>query len=104
MTVPASFSAILPFNLDLGKAMLKSATVQPLTVLHRGDANYVVFSALEGLAPELSFPATTSIHSLKQATVSKKGALKTVKGRNSGQPFSFVGQRCERVGDSPVGC
>jgi hypothetical protein len=89
MTVPASFSAILPFNLDLGKAMLKSATVQPLTVLHRGDANYVVFSALEGLAPELSFPATTSIHSLKQATVSKKGALKTVKGRND-QPFSFV--------------
>lgn len=89
MTVPASFSAILPFNLNLGKALVKTATVQPLTVLHRNGATYVVFSALDGVDPELTFPATTSIKALKQASVSKTGTLKTVKGRHD-QPFSCV--------------
>lgn len=89
MTVPASFSAILPLNLDLGKVVLKSATVQPLTVLQKGEAEYVVFSALDGLVPELSFPASTSIKSLKGGAFSKAGSLKTVKGSYDA-PFSFV--------------
>ncbi len=48
-------AAILPINLDLGGTPLRSATVQPLTVLHPSGKDHYVFFSIEGLPPELVF-------------------------------------------------
>ncbi|WP_167606214.1 beta-galactosidase [Maribellus sediminis] len=82
-------SAILPFNLKLGKTTIKSATVQPLTILRGDDADYYVFSTIDGIAGELNFSSETKISKLKNATVDSDGGLKTVKAA-SAKPFSFV--------------
>lgn len=89
MTIPAGASAILPFNLQLGKALLKTATVQPLTVLKGQGGDHVVFSALDGLVPELTFPANTNLKGVTGASVHKVGTFLTVKGA-SDQPFTFT--------------
>ena len=82
-------SAILPFNLKLETATVKTATVQPLTVLHRNDANYYIFSAIKGIAAEMNFATTTAISKLKNATVVTTGSVKSVKAK-ADAPFSFV--------------
>jgi len=48
-------SAILPVNLDLGGKVLRSAMVQPLTVLSHGGKNHYVFFSIDGLSAELVF-------------------------------------------------
>ena len=56
LDVPRGTSAILPFGLSLTDGLeLASATVQPLTILHRGDETHHVFVSLPGLPPELIF-------------------------------------------------
>lgn len=81
-------SAILPFNLSLGDATLKSATVQPLTILHESD-DYYVFSTINGIEAELNFASETHISKLKNASVSKVGGMKSVTAK-SNTPFSFI--------------
>ncbi|HYQ57955.1 MAG TPA: beta-galactosidase [Draconibacterium sp.] len=88
-TVPKAASAILPFNLELGETMVKSATVQPLTVLHKNSTDYYIFSTVNRIEPEISFPTETKISELRNASVSREGELKTVKMRSSAS-FSFI--------------
>jgi beta-galactosidase len=54
-TLRRGASGILPFNLDLDGLALRSATVQPLTVLRRGSEQHHVFMTVEGMKPELVF-------------------------------------------------
>lgn len=82
-------SAILPFNLKLGSTLLKSATVQPLTVLGEGISHYHVFSAIEGISAEMNFPVSVKITGLKNARVRTVGSMRQVRG-NSDAPFSFI--------------
>ncbi|MDX8339371.1 beta-galactosidase [Draconibacterium sp. IB214405] len=86
--VPKAASAILPFNLDLGNTTLKSATVQPLTVLH-GNNDYFLFSAIKGIEAELNFAPEARISKLQNAQVSKVGGMKSVTSK-SDAPFSFT--------------
>lgn len=87
--IPKAASAIFPFNMNLGKITIKSATVQPLTVLHKNNADYYIFSSVNGIEPELNFSLENSISKLKNASIRRYGSLKTVKA-NSADPFSFV--------------
>lgn len=87
--VPKTTSAILPFNLKLGKALLKSSTVQPLTILHPQNTDFYVFSSIDGIKPELSFHLSTKISGLMNAMVTTKNNVKTVYGK-ADQPFFFV--------------
>lgn len=87
--VPTGTSAILPFNLDLGGAIVRSATVQALTSLERKEGTYYVFSSIKGIESELNFSATTKISNLKNAAISRVGELHSVKAKSSG-PFSFT--------------
>ncbi len=87
--VPIAASAILPFNLNLGNATVKSATVQPLTVLHKNDDEYYIFSSIDGIAPELNFLPETRISKLKNASVNRNYGFKTVTAK-ANEPFSFV--------------
>ena len=87
--VPKGTSAILPFNLNLENVTLKTATVQPLTVLHGKDADYYVFSSIKGIVPELNFSKGTKISNLKNASTKRHSKFTTVKAK-SDEPFSFV--------------
>nr|WP_321452738.1 beta-galactosidase [uncultured Carboxylicivirga sp.] len=78
-------SAILPFNLQLEDALIKSATVQPLTILKK---NYYVFSSITGIEAEMNFPAETKISKLNNARVSEGNGIKTVSAKTIA-PFSF---------------
>lgn len=88
MDVLKGSSAILPFNLKLDKALLKSATVQPLTILRNSPSDYYVFSSLTGIEAELIFPSATRISQLKNAKVSTVNGFKRVSS-GSGEVFSF---------------
>ena len=88
-TLPKAASAIFPFNLKLEAAIIKSATVQPLTVLHQATGNCYVFSAINGMVPEINLSADTKLSSLKNASVKSINGLKSVKGVLK-KPFSFV--------------
>ena len=81
-------SAILPFNLELENVMVRSATVQPLTVLQNINTTTYVFTAIDGIQPEMVFPSTTSISELNNAKQTKHGAQTLVTGSFS-EPFSF---------------
>lgn len=87
--IPTATSAILPFNLTLDKATIKSATVQPLTILHRDSQNYYIFSSLNGIEPEINFSAEVSISNLNNASVSLTSDIKRVKSKTAA-PFSFI--------------
>lgn len=84
-----STSAILPFNLNLGNTILKTATVQPLTVLHGNANDYYIFSTIKGMDPELNFSSDTKISELTNALVSHSGNIQTVKAENN-LPFTFT--------------
>jgi len=89
INVPKATSAILPFNLKLGKAVLHSATVQPLTILRRNEGNYHVFSTINGMESELIFPASVKIGQLNNARVTGFGSFRRVKPVNDAA-FSFT--------------
>lgn len=88
MTILKATSAILPFNLKLGNALVKSATVQPMTVLVDEDAVYYIFSSINGIKPELNFTEETRISGLKNAVVVSKNGIKTITGKED-EPFAF---------------
>ncbi len=88
-SVPKATSAILPFNLTLEHATVKSATVQPLTILHRDDQNYYVFSSVDGIEPELNFSSEVRISKLKNASESLDRGIKRVRAKTTA-PFTFT--------------
>jgi hypothetical protein len=87
--IPKATSAILPFNLKLERTTVKSATVQPLTILHRENHNYYVFSSVTGIEPEINFPKSTSISKSENARTVNTEGLTSVKAKTD-MPFSFV--------------
>lgn len=74
LTVREDVSAVLPFNLDMDGALLKSATAQPLAIISDGGQKHYFFFAPEGMATEYVFDGKT---------VRGKAVLKPVAGRNS---------------------
>ena len=82
-------SAILPFSLTLGNTVIKSATVQPLTILNREKTTCHIFSAIPGIEAEINVPSNTKITQLNNAKVSTLGTMKRVKPNSDG-PFSFI--------------
>jgi beta-galactosidase len=58
-TLKDGAAVILPINLDLAGTPLRSATVQPLSVLHYEGKTHHVFFSIDGLAPELVFDSGT---------------------------------------------
>src|SRR5699024_1534872 len=80
--------AILPVNLDLEGSLLRSATVQPLTILRRPDAVHLVFFSIEGLPPELVFESA-NISQANGCTVSRENKAVVVRGQPNAS-FSFV--------------
>ena len=86
--LPKAASAIFPFNLKLAHTVIKSATVQPLTVLHQSEGNCYVFSSVDGIKPELNFLQETKISKLRNASVVSVNGLKSVQAQGNA-PFSF---------------
>jgi beta-galactosidase len=88
MDFPAGMSGIFPFNLKLDNLILISATVQPLTILKKGNQNYYIFSSIDGIVPELKYPVKTSISKIRNAkqTSDSDGTIITGDFVN---PFSF---------------
>jgi len=80
--------AIFPFNLTLGSTQIKSATVQPLTILKGDNENHYVFYSIEGIEPELVIQGDSKIGDLKEAKKSTSNGLTVIKG-SSGKVFSF---------------
>ncbi|SDJ98298.1 Glycosyl hydrolases family 35 [Catalinimonas alkaloidigena] len=78
-TLPSGTSAILPFLLNLEGTLLRTATVQPLTILRpEGQAHYVFFSH-EGLPPELVFAGSPSVKTENCRATTQNGSV-TVRG------------------------
>lgn len=67
-TLEKGASAILPFNLNIGKAQLKYATVQPLAITETDGKPHWIFFARDGFAPEYVF---------------EKGSYKKISGRKN---------------------
>jgi hypothetical protein len=80
--------AILPVNLALGAAHLRSATVQPLTILRRPDTTHFVFFAVDGLSPELVLELT-HVSDPSQCDVAHEDGAVVVRG-SADTPFSFA--------------
>jgi len=81
-------SAILPFNLKLGNTKLKSATVQPLTILNADGKKYYVFYSIAGITPELLVENGVDLSKFQNAKRTKNDGYSIVKG-NNGEIFSF---------------
>ncbi len=58
-TVQSGSYFIWPFNLDVSGARLRYATAQPLCIIPSNGELLYVFSAVDGIAPEYSFAAST---------------------------------------------
>lgn len=82
-------SAILPFNMNMAGTLLKSATVQPLTILRHSPADYYVFSSIQGMDAEMVFPSSTRITRLNNAKMSSVHGVKKIVS-DGGEPFSFT--------------
>lgn len=67
--------AILPINLDLDGNLLRSATVQPLTILRPGGRPHYVFFSIPGLTPELVFDSGTVTEAVGCAVANEAGAV-----------------------------
>ncbi|WP_026776082.1 beta-galactosidase [Polaribacter sp. Hel_I_88] len=87
-SIPSKIGAIFPFNLELKNVVVKSATVQPLTILKNNNENHYVFSAINGITPEVIFSNKIKISKLKNAKLTKFGKLNRIQG-NFLEPFSF---------------
>lgn len=85
-------SAIFPFNLKLGKTLLKSATVQPLTTLRTDQGDCFVFYSLDGIAPELVITGNPTLTEIQNAEKSQKNNHTLVQGKND-EVFSFKNGR-----------
>lgn len=88
MDLAVGATGIFPFHLELEGTTLLSATVQPLTILHREPVQHYIFRALDGIAPQLLFPAGTGITHLKGAALSDRPAGVLITG-DPAEPFSF---------------
>lgn len=89
LNIPKATSAIFPFNLPLGGATLKTATVQPFTALKGTKGSYHVFTMIDGIAAELNFSSETKITGSSNADLTKHPGSLTVKPTKDG-PFSFM--------------
>jgi hypothetical protein len=87
--LPRAASAIFPFNLKLGNTLMKTATVQPLTILDNEKGDCFIFSTISGIEAELNFLSNSEITELNNATLRSTDATKTIKPK-SNKPFSFV--------------
>lgn len=58
-TLPKDRCMILPFNLEMGTALLKYATAQLLMKLDEGGLEHYVFFAPEGMTPQYQFDPNT---------------------------------------------
>lgn len=58
-TLRKGVSAILPFYMQVGGALLKYATVQPLAVVQAAGRKHYLFYAHEGISPEYVFDRST---------------------------------------------
>ncbi|MFT3737808.1 MAG: beta-galactosidase [Breznakibacter sp.] len=58
VTVKANTQAIFPFHMPMGDAVLKYATAQPVCIINGKIPTYV-FTAVDGIMPELAFVAST---------------------------------------------
>lgn len=74
MTIKENISAILPFNLNMDGALLKSATAQPLAIISNNGQKHFFFFAPDKMATEYVFDKNT---------VKGKNILKPVAGKNS---------------------
>lgn len=86
-TLKAGTSTILPFNLDLGGLLLKSATVQPLTKLEKAGTVHYVFFSNEGFTPMLVFGGIKKAKG-ENCVTSTRGNTTLVQGAE-GKVFSF---------------
>ncbi|GAA4307158.1 beta-galactosidase [Aestuariibaculum suncheonense] len=89
-------SAIFPFNLKLGNTTLKSATVQPLTILNAKNKNYYVFYSLEGITPELLIDGGAELTKVQNASRTKEKGYCIVRGKNK-EVFSFQNGKDEFI-------
>jgi beta-galactosidase len=85
-------SGVLPFNFEVEGLMLRTATVQPLTVLRRGNERHTVFMTVEGLKPELVFEGQQAFAVEADAVVMQRGDVTVVTSKGEGS-FGF------RMGD-----
>jgi len=99
-TLKNGATAILPINLDLAGTPLRSATVQPLSVLHHGEKTHFLFFSIDGLAPELVFDSGTitdaencQIARTNDATIVTGPAGKSFAFRIDGKPVLVVPRR-----------
>jgi len=83
-----STSAILPFNLQLGNTKLKSATVQPLTVLNLNGEKHFIFQSFEGIAPEFLIEEGPRLSNFQNSKKHEVGGSSLVTGKNA-EIFSF---------------
>lgn len=58
-TLPKNVSTIFPFNLDMGGALLKYATAQPLMIIDDNGTTHYFFSVHDGIVPEFVFDKET---------------------------------------------
>lgn len=81
-------SAIFPFNLNLGATKIKSATVQPLTILHSEEKKYYVFQSFEGIPSEFVIEKGTKLRDIENTVIKESQNNSVVKSKQSGI-FSF---------------
>jgi hypothetical protein len=82
-------SAILPLEFEVGALRLRSATVQPLTVLRLDGLEHHVFVSLDGLPPEFLFAGDVSFDTIDTpAGASRHGDDTLVRGP-AGRVFRF---------------
>jgi len=86
-TLKQDASAILPVNIKLGDLLLRSATVQPLSILHGSGSPRYVFFSMDGLPPELVF-AKGKVANAENCRVDSSGGVTVVSGEND-RVFSF---------------
>ncbi len=79
LNIKEDISAILPFNLDLDGALLKSATAQPLAIIDGGGRKHYFFFAPEGMHTEYVFDkASVRGRSVLKPTAGKESTLRIV--------------------------
>ncbi|MDQ8205009.1 beta-galactosidase [Pelagicoccus sp. SDUM812003] len=87
-TLSKDASGVLPFNLGLDELKLRTATVQPLTVLQNGDETHSVFMTVEGMQPELVFEGDQAVQTEHGSKARKRDGVTVVTGGDS-EPFHF---------------
>jgi hypothetical protein len=86
-TLKRDVSAILPVNIKLGANTLRSATVQPLSILRSAGVSRFIFFSIDGFPPELVFDKGHVTNQENCHVESSNGAV-VVRGE-TGRVFSF---------------